>query len=152
MALTKEQWLEVEQSLSHPYGSVRLNADGHVFTVSVEKSKGLRYVVAVYIDGVIEWKLCNDKEAELPRKFWKLEKRYLYPAAKRAEFAKRAKKRGMPADIRDMYNRIATACVEMRSPRWPNAKDLCRQLRKTCASIELLPAFDAPVAEVQPWE
>lgn len=142
MALTKEQWLEVEQSLSHPYGSARLKADGHVLTLSVEKGKGLRYVIAVYIDGVIEWKLCNDKSAELPRKYWRLEKRYLYPAAKRAECAKLAKKRGMYADIRDIYTQIATACVEMYNPCWPNAKALCRQLRKTCTSIELLPAFD----------
>ena len=152
MSLTKQQWLEVEQSLSHPYGRVRLNADGHLLTLSVEKGKGLRYLVAVYIDGVIDWKLCNDNEAELPRKFWKLERRYLYPAAHRAECAKLAKKRGMPADIRDIYTRQSTACSEMHSPCWPNAKDLCRHLRKTCTSIELLPAFDAPTTAepVQP--
>lgn len=140
--MTPQQWRDVESSLSNPYSRARLNADGHVLTLSVEKGKGLRYVIAVYVDGVIDWKLCNDKEAETPRKFWKLEKRYLYPAAKRAECAKLAKKRGMDADIRDMYTRLSTSCVEMRSPLWPNAKDLCRQLRKTCTSVELLPAFE----------
>lgn len=149
MAITAEQWKSIESDLSVPYGRVRLRADGTVLTIAVERGKGLRYVIAVYIDGIIKWKLCNDKQAEAPRKFWKLEKRYLYPAAKRAEFEKLAKKRGMPADLRGRYGRMATDCIEMYSPCWPSAKPLCRQLRKTCTELELLPRYDdEPIAAV----
>lgn len=142
--MTPEQWRDVEASLSHPYGRVRLKADEHVLTLSVERGKGLRYVIVVYIDGLIEWKLCTDKEAEAPRKYWREQTVYFYPASKRAEFAKLAKKRGMSADLKEWYAKAATAGGTLRTPSWPNAKALCRHLRKTCTSFELLPAFDAP--------
>ena len=30
----------------------------------------------------------------------------------------------------------------MLHPTWPDAKSLCRHLRKTCAQVERLPDFD----------
>lgn len=137
--MTPSQWKDIEAQLSNPFGVVTLQADGYRVTAAVKPAKGLRYCVAVYINGLIEWKLCNDLEAEAPRKFWRQRKRYLYSAAKRAEAVKQAKKRGMPADLRDWWKRMSEAASITMDPTWPNAKDFCRHLRKTCTNIELAP-------------
>ncbi|ANQ83673.1 hypothetical protein dqs_0597 [Azoarcus olearius] len=140
--MTPQEWRDVEASLSHPYGRVRLQADGHVLTLSVEKGKGLRYVIAAYIDGVIEWNLMFSKDDGPYRKFWRPRKSYLYSAAERAELTKRSRKRGMHKELRASYASMATAASELFDPLWPNAKALCRHLRKTCSSIERLPDFE----------
>ena len=136
--MTPAEWKDIEAKLSHPYGAVTLQADGYRVTAEVRPGKGLRYCIAVFIDGKIEWKLCLDTEAEGPRKFWRERKRYLYSAAQRAEAAKQAKKRGMPADLRDYWKRVSEAASITMDPTWPNARDFCRHLRKTCTSIEVV--------------
>lgn len=138
--MDQKQWKEVEQALSHPYGRARLLADGHTLDMIVERGKGLRYVVAVYIDGVIEWKHSISKEDGPHRKFWRSRKIYIASAAKRAEYASLAKKRGMPADLKKMYAEWAASSREIFVPTFPSAAALCRHLRKTCASVELAPA------------
>lgn len=135
--MTPEQWQYVEERLSYPLGTVTLLADGYRVTAEVRPAKGLRYCIAVFINGYIEWKLCQDTEAEGPRKFWRERKRYTFSAAERAEFAKQAKKRGMPADLRARLKRMSEAVVVIMDPLWPNAKGFCRHLRKTCTSIEV---------------
>lgn len=137
--MTPTEWKEVEAKLSHPYGVVRLTADGVRITAEVQPAKGLRYCIAVFIDGKIDWNLCHDKEPGDARKFWRPTKRFLYPAKERAEALAQANKRGMPAEIKKSYQRLATASMEYLSPTWPNAKAWCRHLRKHCTSIEQVP-------------
>lgn len=134
--LTKEQWAKVESDLSHSYGSVKLRCDGHEIHATVEREKGLRYVVAVYIDGWIkgEW---FKGEPEHVRKFWREHCSFLWKPKARAEAAKRLKQRGLPKDVRDWYRGVAEKKTDpMWLPSWPNAKALCRHLRKTCTTIE----------------
>lgn len=137
--MTPSQWKEIEATLSHPFGVVTLQADGYRVTAEVKRGKGLRYCIAVFINGVIEWKQCLDTEAEAPRKFWRERKRYLYSAAKREAFAKKAKSRALYADLREHYLRMSEAASVTMDPTWPNAKDFCRHLRKTCTSVEVVP-------------
>lgn len=134
--MTPSQWKDIENRLSYPFGAVTMQADGYRITAEVRRAKGLRYCIAVFIDGVIDLKLCSCPEGEAPRKFWRERKRYLYSAAKRAEFAKLGKRRGMPADLRKRWNDMSEAAITTMDPIWPNAKALCRHLRKTCTSIE----------------
>lgn len=134
--MTPNQWKDIETRLSHPFGAVTLQADGYRVTAEVRPAKGLRYCIAVFIDGVIEWKLCSDTEAEAPRKFWRQRKHYLYSATERAEFARLANRRGMPADVRKHWKDMSESAITTMDPTWPNAKALCRHLRKTCTSIE----------------
>lgn len=134
--MTPEQWKEVERDLSHPYGTVHLVADGHKITAQVQRMKNLRYCVAVFIDGQIDWNLCHAKEPGDAPKFWRPRKRFLFSAAKRADAAQKAKKRGMPADIKRIWNDMATAAMESLDPTWPNAKAWCSHLRKHCTSVE----------------
>jgi hypothetical protein len=135
--MTPSQWKEVEERLSHPYGRAVLQADGHRVVAEVRPYKGLRYCVAVFIDGVIDWKWVDGKHAPA-RKFWRERKHYLYSAAKRAEAAKQAKKRGMSAGLRQWWADQAEAHFIQFDPLWPNAKALCRHLRKTCAEVSVV--------------
>lgn len=133
--LTKEQWSEIEEALSYPYGRVALRCDGHDITAAVERGKGLRYVIAVYIDGYIRWQQTKG-EPDHVRKFWREEKRYVWPTKKRQEATAALKKRGLGKELRDFYQRVAESVATLWVPLWPNAQALCRHLRKTCSSIE----------------
>lgn len=134
--MDREQWKEIEQRLSYPHARATVRADGHTLTLVVERGKGLRYLVAVYIDGKIEWKHTNSKEDGPHRKFWRRRTVYTYSAAKRATLAQLAKKRGMPADLRKRYAEAAASSFDLYDPTFPSAAALCRHLRKTCASVE----------------
>lgn len=141
--MTPQDWKDIEHALGYPYGRARLRADDHVISLVVERGKGLRYLVSVYIDGVIDGKKMTRPEPDaVERKFWRARRHFLYPAKLRAEYAAAAKKRGVPADIKADYARHAEASFEMLDPTWPDAKSLCRHLRKTCEHVERLPDFD----------
>lgn len=141
--MTPQDWKDIERELGYPYGRARLRADGHVITLVVERGKGLRYVVSVYIDGVIEGcKLTRPEPEAVERKFWRARRHYLHSAKIRAEYARKAKLRGLPPEIKACFARQAEASFEMLDCAWPDAKSLCRHLRKTCAQVERLPDFD----------
>lgn len=53
--MSPQDWKDIEQALAHPHRQAKLLADGHELTLAVERGKGLRYVVVIYIDGKIEW-------------------------------------------------------------------------------------------------
>ena len=145
--MTPQDWKDIEAALGYPYGHVRLRADDHVITLVVERGKGLRYVVVAYINGVIQWGKTQQPEPDaIERKFWRARFCYLYSASKRAEAAAKAKKRGMPEDIKAIWKDVAEAGFEALDPMWPNAKALCRHLRKTCAQVERLPDREAAPA------
>ncbi|HRQ57635.1 MAG TPA: hypothetical protein PLN31_09460 [Azoarcus taiwanensis] len=149
--LTKDEWKKVEVRLSHPYGRVELAADGHRLTCEVRPYKGLRFCIVVFIDGVIDGKWMNDP-APPARKFWRERKQYLYSAAKRAEARAQAKKRGMPADVREFWTGVAEAFFVMFVPNWPSAKGLCRHLRKVCDEVSLAEPAPARIEETTPCE
>lgn len=145
--MSPQAWKDIEQALSHPYGGVRLRADGHVLGLMVERGKGLRFVVAVYIDGSIDFKRCARPEHDaIERKFWRPKRAYLHTNKQRAEYAAMAKKRGLPAEIKQQYTRWAEASVEILEPFWPDARALCRHLRKHCTEFERLPLHLTPAA------
>lgn len=147
--MTPEQWKQIEHDLSFAHGRARIKADGHVITMDVRPEKPLKFVIAVFIDGKIEWKRTHAPAPDAPeRKFWRVKKVYLSSPAKRAEYSALAKKRGTPKEMKALYEAWATEGFEMLDPSWPNAKALCRHLRKHCTAVELLPRFDdSPVDE-----
>ena len=149
--MTPEQWKKIEHDLSFAYGCARIKADGHVITMEVRQEKPLKFVIAVFIDGKIEWKRTQEPAPDASeRKFWRLKKAYLSSPAKRAEYSAIAKKRGTPKNIKAIYEKGATEHFEMLDPTWGSAKALCRHLRKHCTAVELLPRFDDfPVDEVR---
>ena len=140
--MTPQDWKDIEQALATPYGHARVLADGHELTLAVERSKGLRYVVAIYIDGKIEWGKAVRPEADaIERKFWRSKRTFLYGSKERAHAAAQAKKRGMPEGVRKIWARQAEASFERLDPTFPSAKAACAHLRKHCSTLERLPAY-----------
>lgn len=147
--MTPQEWTEVEQALDLPYGIAKLHADGHELALAVERGKGLRYVVVIYIDGKIEWGKTVRPEADaIERKFWRARRTYLYGPKERAHAAAQAKKRGMPAELRGIWERRATASFDMLDPTFPSGKAACAHLRKHCSQVERLPKYSVDVLEV----
>lgn len=147
--MTPQEWTEVEQALDCPYGIAKLHADGHELSLVVKRGKGLRYVVVIYIDGKIEWGKAVRPEADaIERKFWRTRRTYLYGPKERAHAAAQAKKRGMPAELRGILERQATASFDMLDPTFPSGKAACAHLRKHCSQVERLPKGVLDVLEV----
>lgn len=149
--MSPEDWKAIEHELAHPYGRARLLADGHELTLVVERGKGLRYVIAVYIDGKIEWrKTVRPAADDVERKFWRTRRIFVYPPKVRAHAAAQAAKRGMPAEARGIWKRKAEASFEMLDPTFASGKAVCSHLRKTCTQVERLEGIrltDGTVAE-----
>jgi hypothetical protein len=78
MQLTKQQWTDVNQELSSPYGRCYLICDDYVICASIEQHK-MKLIIAVYINGSIkgsdQW-YGSDSDIEqmgdISRKFWRL--------------------------------------------------------------------------------
>lgn len=136
MALSKEQWADIEQQLSGLFGRVTLTCDGYQVTAVVERIKTHRQGIVIYVDGYWrgEW---TKGECEEARKFLRATKHYLHSAAERAKLAKDANSRRFDAEFRKYLTSQAEAHFMFWSPYWTNAKDFCRHIRKTCSSIEL---------------
>ena len=67
--MTPEDWKNVEDALSSPYGRVEFKIDGYDITIMCVVEKPLHYCLAVYVDGKIkvEW---ISQDCEIRRKFY----------------------------------------------------------------------------------
>lgn len=135
--LTKEQWHQIEQQLSGPFGQVELKADGYKLTLQVQGYKALRQCVVVFVDGVSkgEWYKGEAPEAQ---KFCREERRWLYPAKRRDEAKAKLKSRRLNPFLRDHYKGVAERFSAIWVPFWFAPKSMTRHLRKTCADIEIV--------------
>lgn len=135
--LTKEQWQQIEQQLSGPFGQVELKADGYKITLQVQGYKALRQCVVVFVDGVSkgEW---FKGEAPEAKKFCREERRWLYPAKRRDEAKAKLKSRRLDPFLREHYKGVAESFSAIWVPYWFAPKSLTRHLRKTCADIDIV--------------
>lgn len=135
---TPDHWQQLERWVTVPHFSASLLADGVSLTVSCEPTgKGMRYGLAVYINGKIQWKHMNNPD-ELASKFWRAKTIRLYSPAKKAAILKGLPKRqhaymiktlGLDAS-RVMYTPIHNTFVSLRT-----------QLKKHTTTLQWL---DAP--------
>lgn len=124
--MTKEQWKAVEQKvLLYPYTIAKLQADGHVLSLSMQRQK-MRLVIVVYVDGKIDFNWLNE-DCEIRQKFFQLRKRSLLTRKDR-ERLKREKK-----SIREEIT--AQATYYSYSPYWTSFTALRRHLEQNCESI-----------------
>lgn len=66
--MTKEQWSAVEQKiLNYSYTIARIQADGHVLSLSMQRDK-MQLVIVVYVDGKIDYHWLRE-DCEIRRKF-----------------------------------------------------------------------------------
>lgn len=134
--ITKEQWEEIEKSLSRPYGGVKLRCDGHDVSAIVMTDK-MKLVIEVYVDGFIkgEWLL---NEHEIGVKFYEKKTKYTLRQKEREEARKNMNNKRLGKDLREMFKRHYEDKFSYYLPSWTNAKSFCRHIRKTCKSIELI--------------
>lgn len=124
--MTKEQWKAVEQKvLLYPYTISKLQADGHVLSLSMQRHK-MRLVIVVYVDGKIDFNWLIE-DCEIRRKFFQQRKHSLLTQKDR-ERMKREKK-----SIRDEIQEQAT--YYSYSPYWTSFTALRRHLEQNCVNI-----------------
>ncbi len=135
-AITKERWAYIETRLSHPYGSVKLKCDGYEITAQVQKYKGLKYCVVVYVDGVYKGKWTDGKDVRA-QKFHCKNTRHVWPAKQRAEAKKELSKRRLLKEMKVFWQDVHDKKYEFWVPFWTSSKSFWRHIRKTCTDIEV---------------
>ena len=134
--ITKEQWEEIEKTLSYPYQSVKLRCDGYEVH-AVVKSDNMKLVIVLYIDGWMKGEWLKD-ESEMGVKFFDRKTKYLSKPKERAGAFKQMNNKRLPSDLRAIFKRIYEAKYSYFSPVWTSARSFCRHIRKTCNEIELM--------------
>lgn len=128
MAITKDQWSEIEREFSGLLGIVKFRLDQRDITVTKEQisESGLGY--AVYIDEKIKftWGDPNGKDFNpLTRKLWHKKTRSLFSAKKKKELSKGFTKREVKKYMPDL-----DAKFETYSPFFTKLSVLKRQFQK----------------------
>lgn len=136
MALSKEEWAGVEERLTGRFGSVRLTCDGYRVDAVIGQIAAMKLGIVIYVNG--SWKgEWMRGEAEEAKRFFRPVKRYLYTAKRRQELLKLSRMSCVTAEDRKTFTDMATHSTTTFYPYWTNAKAFCRNLRRTCQSIEL---------------
>jgi hypothetical protein len=87
--MTPAQWKELQQKLNSPYGYAKLLVDGYTITLQVERTsaKSMKYEIALYVNGKIDFKQGKD-DCEERRRFWRKTVRKVFSPAKKASILK----------------------------------------------------------------
>ncbi|ADE10453.1 hypothetical protein [Sideroxydans lithotrophicus] len=139
MAVSKEQWEEIEKQLSGSWGRVELVCDGYKINAAIVNVSPLKLGIAVYVDGVTlgEW-IFNEEKSEIPLKFHQEKKRFAFKGKYRDWLLKASKNRVWTKEERAKYAADAARTHSHWLPYWTNPTSFCRHIRKTCTSIELV--------------
>lgn len=139
---TPDHWQQLERWLSLPHFSARLMADDTPITVQVERlsANSIRYGLAVYINGQIEWKNMNNPD-ELAAKYWRPRTIRLYSPAKKAAILKGVPKRQQAYITKNLG---LDASRVMYTPIHNTFASLRRQLKQHTKTLQWL---DAPEAQ-----
>lgn len=138
---SKEDWLQLERSLSFPLAGQELRADGVRLVIQVERinPKALSYGFAVYINGQIEWKYCNEPNEDA-KKFWAKKTLRLYSPARKAKILE-----GLIKSQRAMLTKSLKldATRDFYEPIYKTFSSLRANLSKHCEQIEWVNAPEA---------
>lgn len=131
--LTKAQWQELEERLSHAYGVAHLMVDGYKLSLQVAKVKELRYEIIWYVNGQFKG-IWLTKDCEEVRRFARPCSISLYSTQKKSDLVKKIGVRG----IKKYFPRIDEKRTYLVWS-WPSFKPFKRHLLANNKSIELLP-------------
>ncbi len=134
-ALTKDQWQELEQRLSHSFGTAHLMVDGYKLSLQLAKEKpnSLKYVILWFCNGGFEGKwLLQDCEER--RRFARAAKTYVWSPNERARLTKGFTKKALEKHFPDINKTIT-----VYNWHWRSFKPFMRHLLANNKSIELLP-------------
>jgi hypothetical protein len=130
--MTKNEWLQVEQQLSSPYGCVELNVDGYRLLLQVRQCKPLKFMIFPYVNGEFKgaWLI---SECEEQKRFLRPRKVPIYkPAAK-----KRMTDGLSKSAIKRMWGDRLDETLTTFEWGWPTFGALQRHLVANNKSIEL---------------
>ncbi len=133
--MTKDDWIKVQNKLSHPYGTVRLTVDGYALALQVNQIKALKFVIMVYVDGVCKGEWCKG-EADEAKRFCRPVTRYLYSPAKQKAILKGLSKAEAKRFGKDLGLDKTFTSYDLY---WPSFGPLKRHLIANNKSIELAP-------------
>ncbi|WP_027853369.1 hypothetical protein [Marinobacterium litorale] len=128
MAITKEQWAEIEEQLQDMFGRVELMLEGRKLTLEKRFVKENRLAILVFIDGSFNlgWGFPDmDSFDEFVQKVWRERTHSIHPPKERARiiktFGKRAAKKHFPR---------LDEKLSFWTPDFSTAKSLRRKLQK----------------------
>lgn len=136
MPLSKQRWEEIERTLHHSFGMVKLKCDGYDITAAVETSK-MNLHVMIYIDGRFEGKWLDGKD-ERCIKFYQYRKRSVLRGEERKKALSNAANKRLGKETRAMFKRHSELFIDWWEPYWSSPKAFCRHIQKTCQSIEVI--------------
>jgi len=132
MKLTKEQRVELADTLSLPWGSVVLICDGYRVALQVQRMKGMTYRVMTYVNGSFLGKWVSGTETFPEQKFLRKSVRPLASAAEKTKCEKAFGKRAVAKD--PWFSKTLT----LYCPDWASGKAAISHLCKVCESIEIV--------------
>lgn len=137
MSLSKAQWMAIEEFLSIPFGHAKLKCDGFEITAQVRPLKGMRLVVAVFVNGHMKGAWLDGKD-ERCIKFYQKKTKHLLKADERKQALANSKNRYVNKVDRAFFKHHAEAMYEYWLPYWTSPRTFCRHIQKTCQSIEFI--------------
>lgn len=135
MKLSKEQKDALAKKLAMPWGSVKLECDGYLVALNVERFKGMTYRVMTYVNGIFNpaWIFKKTGEAPAPEtKFLRTSVRPNLSPAKRVKMEKALGKRNVAKD--PYWSGSHTFFL----PDWSSGKTAINHLCKVCESVKVV--------------
>ena len=131
--MTKDEWLQVKNRLSHPWGSVTLMVDGYTLMLRVEQAKALKFEIMPYVNGEFKgtW---MQKDSEEGKRFLRPVTIAAHKPAEKARLVKGMSKKMIKAIFGDRLD--ATFTVFLWG--WPTFGPLQRHLIANNQVIELV--------------
>ena len=127
--MTKEDWAYVEETLKSPYKIVKLNCDGYILGLQLQRIETYKLAICVYVNDVFKGKwLLNDCEER--KRFFRKSHKSILTAKGKAEFKKLSKKK--QAEWRERY------FYDTYTPYWTSFRSLKKHLIENNKSIELV--------------
>ena len=133
--MSKGDWAKVEQDLSFPFGSVKLNCDGYLLSLLVCQSKPLKQVILFYVNGRFEGTFLT-QDCEERRRFARPQKIALWKPSEKARLTKGFTKRVLAKHFSDI-NKTFTHY----DWTWPSFAPLKRHLIANNKVISLVEAL-----------
>ena len=127
--MTKEDWAYVEETLKSPYKIVKLNCDGYILGLHLQRIGTYKLAICVYVNSKLrgDW-ILNDCEER--RRFFKRTQKSILSASGMKKFRKLSKKEQEEWREKFFY--------DIYSPCWTSFGSLKKHLEENNESIELV--------------
>lgn len=137
--LTKAQRDELISKMDSPYCSIKLRCDGHEIGVQAGRvgKVGMRFALAVYVDGYFKGIWSDAKQSFPEQKFLKRVEKSLFTPKEKALMIKTGKVLGTS---RAKATADANRTYAYFTHVFPSARAVVAHLHKVCDHIEELPA------------